>query len=387
MGMNTLYLDCQAGVSGDMTVAALLDCGVPLEYLEEELAKLSLPADSYRLSTASTKRHGIAALKFDVAVCDRQTHRHYADITGLIFASRLSLKVKELSLRIFERLAEAEAKVHGVAVEEVHFHEVGAIDSIIDIVSVAICLDFLEVERIIASSLPLCHGFVECEHGLLPLPAPATAELLKGLPTHGIIGSGERVTPTGAAIVAALADSFGAPPEMKIEKIGSGAGGKDFPDMPNILRAFSGTASSAPGSRQMIVIEANIDDSTPEVLGYALERLLAEGAADAWFTPVQMKKCRPASLLSIIAPLEDVEKYARIVFEETSAIGLRSYPVSRQVLERRIEERETSLGLVRFKITPYGEKPEFDDCRRIALEKGLALRDVVKILQHEVTGA
>lgn len=387
MGMHTLYLDCQAGISGDMTVAALLDSGVPLQYLEDELAKLCLPAESYRLSTATTQRHGVSALKFDVAACDRHTHRHYTDIIELITASSLSVGVKDVSTRIFRRLAEAEAKVHTVAVEEVHFHEVGAIDSIVDIVSVAICLDFLGIEQIIVSSLPLCHGFVACEHGLLPLPAPATAELLKGLPTHGIAGTGERVTPTGAAIVAALADSFGAPPEMKIAKIGSGAGGRDFPDMPNILRAFSGTASSLQGSRQMIVIEANIDDSTGEVLGYALERLLAEGAADAWFTPIQMKKCRPASLLSIIAPLEDAEKYARIVFEETSAIGLRSYPVSRQLLDRRIEERKTSLGPVRFKITPYGEKPEFDDCRRIALEKGLALRDVLKILQHEVSGA
>jgi hypothetical protein len=387
MGINTLYLDCQAGISGDMTVAALLDSGVPLQYLEGELAKLCLPADSYRLSTALTKRHGFSALKFDVAVCDQQTHRHYADITALISASSLSPKVKELSARIFRCLAEAEAKVHGVTLAEVHFHEVGAIDSIIDIVGVAICLDFLGIEQIIASSLPLCHGFIECEHGLLPLPAPATAELMKGVPTHGIVGSGERVTPTGAAIVAALADSFGAPSEMKIEKIGSGAGGKDYPDIPNILRAFSGTAGTEQSRHQMIVIEANIDDSTPEVLGHALERLLAEGAADAWFTPIQMKKCRPAVLLSLLAPPEDLEKYARIVFEETSAIGLRSYPVSRQMLERRMEERQTTLGPVRYKITPYGEKPEFADCRRIALEKGVALRDVVMILQREVSGA
>lgn len=387
MGMNTLYLDCQAGISGDMTVAALLDCGVTLEYLEAELAKLSLPADSYRLSTATTKRHGIAALKFDVTVCDRHTHRHYADITGLISASRLSAKAKEFSARIFRRLAEAEAQVHGVTVEEVHFHEVGAVDSIIDIVAVAICLDFLAIEHISVSSLPLCSGFIECEHGVLPLPAPATAELMRGLPVHGNIGSGERVTPTGAAIVAALAKSFGSPPEMKLEQIGIGAGGNDFPDMPNILRAFCGTSSSEPKSDRMVVIEANIDDSTPEVLGYALERLLAEGAADAWFTPIQMKKCRPAALLSLLAPAEDVEKFARIVLQETSAIGLRSYPVSRQVLARRTEERETSFGKVRFKVTAYGEKPEFDDCRRIARENGLALRDVLKTLAQEAAGA
>jgi uncharacterized protein (TIGR00299 family) protein len=384
--MNALYLDCQAGVSGDMAVAALLAAGVPLEYLERGLARLSLPAGSYRLSLAATKRHGIAAVKFDVAVFEQQTHRHYTDIIKLISASSLPERVKKTSSRIFTRLAEAEATVHGIAVEEVHFHEVGAIDSIIDIVGFAICLDYLDIGHISASSLPLCSGFIECEHGLLPLPAPATAELMKGLPTHGNIGAGERVTPTGAAIVAALADSFGAPPGMTIETIGTGAGGKDFPDRPNILRAFCGTSNPALGNGQMVVIEANIDDSTPEVLGYALERLLAEGAADAWFTPIQMKKCRPAVLLSLLVRPEDVEKYARIVFEETSAIGLRSYPVARQILERTIEERDTSFGTVRFKVNRYGEKPEFEDCRRIARENGLALRQVLRVLQQEVKG-
>jgi uncharacterized protein (TIGR00299 family) protein len=384
--MNMLYLDCQAGISGDMTVAALLDCGVPLQYLEAELAKLPLPADSYRLSVAATKRHGIAALTFDVAVYEQHTHRHYSDIVELISASSLTERAKGYSTRIFRRLAEAEAKVHGVAIEAVHFHEVGAIDSIVDIVGTVICLDFLEIERISASSLPLCSGFIECEHGLLPLPAPATAELMKGMSTHGAVGPGERVTPTGAAIVAALADSFGAPPEMKIEKIGTGAGGKDFPDIPNVLRVFCGTSNSAQGSNRMMVIEANIDDATPEILGYTLERLLAEGAPDVWFTPIQMKKCRPAVLLSMLARPEDVEKLARIVFQETTAIGLRSYPVSRQVLERRTEERETCFGKVRFKVTAYGEKPEFDDCRRIALENGLSLRHIMQVLQKEVAG-
>lgn len=381
--MKTLYLDCQAGISGDMTVAALLDSGVPLEYLESQLARLSLPADSYRLTVAAAKRHGIAALKFDVAVSAQQTHRHYPDIAKLISVSSLSERVKELSSRIFRRLGEAEAKVHGVAINDVHFHEVGAIDSIIDIVGVAICLDFLGIGHVTVSSLPLCSGFITCEHGRLPLPAPATALLLKGLPVHGSSGPGERVTPTGAAIVAALADSFGAPPEMTIEKIGNGAGGQDFADIPNILRAFCGTAAAGqPGSR-MIVIETNIDDSTPEVLGYAMERLLADGAADVWFTPIQMKKCRPAVLLSLLALPEHVEKLARIIFTETTAIGLRSYPVSRQILERRIEERETCFGTVRFKVSAYGEKPEFDDCRRIARETGLALRSVLQAVQKE----
>jgi len=382
--MNTLYLDCQAGVSGDMTVAALLDIGVPLEYLESELGKLHLPADSYRISVAATKRHGIAALKFDVAVSGQQTHRHYTDIIELLSASSLSERAKEFSSRIFRRLAEAEARVHGVPVEAVHFHEVGAVDSIVDIVGVAICLDFLNIGHISISSLPLCSGFIECEHGLLPLPAPATAELLKGIPVHGTVGPGERVTPTGAAIVAALADSFGAPGEMTIEKVGTGAGGKDFPDRPNILRAFFGTSKSGHESDRMVVIEANIDDATPEVLGYAMERLLAEGAPDVWFTPIQMKKCRPAVLLSLLSRPSEIEKLSRIVFQETTAIGLRSYPVARQILDRRIEERDTSFGKVRFKVSAYGEKPEFADCRRIARETGLPLREVLRTLQEEV---
>lgn len=385
MGMKTLYLDCQAGVSGDMTVAALLDSGVPLQYLESQLAKLPLPAGSYRLSAAATKRHGISALKFDVAVSCQNTHRHYEDIAELISTSGLPERVKELSSRIFRRLGEAEAKVHGVVLEKVHFHEVGAVDSIVDIVGVAICLDFLGIEHVTVSSLPLCSGFVTCEHGRLPLPAPATALLMKGLPVHGTVGPGERVTPTGAAIVAALADSFGAPLEMKIEQVGTGAGGGDFPDLPNILRAFVGTAQTAPGSTQMVVIETNLDDSTPEVLGYAMERLLAEGAADVWFTPIQMKKCRPAVLLSLLAHPEHVESLARIIFTETTAIGLRSYPVSRQILERRIEERDTCFGKVRFKVSEFGDKPEFDDCRRIALETGLALRSVLRTVRKEVT--
>jgi uncharacterized protein (TIGR00299 family) protein len=383
--MKTLYFDCQAGISGDMTVAALLDLGVPLEHLQGELAKL-VPEGSYTLSATRTERHHITALKFDVTVHDRHTHRHYAGIDTMIAASGLSESVKEKARRIFRRLAEAEAKVHGVAVAEVHFHEVGAIDSIVDIVGVAICLDYLCVEKIFVSALPLGSGFVETEHGLLPVPAPATAELLVGIPIHGECGPGERVTPTGAAIIAALADGFGLPPAMRMEKIGSGAGGKDFPDMPNILRAFIGSVDSVTGISHLTVMEANIDDSTPEILGYAMERLLAEGALDVWFTPIQMKKNRPAVMLSLLCSPAETDKFSRILLEETSSIGIRHYPVSRVALGRRIEERETKLGKVRFKVTDFGEKPEFEDCRRLALDKGLPLREVYRMLQTGESG-
>ncbi len=299
----------------------------------------------------------------------------------MITGSTLSGTVKEKARRIFRTLAEAEAKVHGVPLAEVHFHEVGAIDSIVDIVGVAICLDYLGIEKVCTSALPLGSGFVETEHGRLPVPAPATAELLIGLPTHGECGPGERVTPTGAAIIAALAEGFGFPPAMRIEKIGSGAGGKDFPDIPNILRAFIGSVDPVTETSQLTVMEANIDDSSPEVLGYALERLLAEGALDVWLTPIQMKKCRPAVMLSLLCSPGECDKFSRIILEETSSIGIRHYPVSRLALERRIEERVTALGVVRFKVTGFGEKPEYEDCRRIALEKGLPLREVYRMLQ------
>ena len=384
--MNIIYLDCQAGISGDMTVGALLDLGVPLEHLRAELAKLALPTDSYSLSTSRTERHHVAALKFDVGVHDHHTHRHYAGIDAMIAASGLNDSVKEKAQRIFRRLAEAEAKVHGVPVAEVHFHEVGAIDSIVDIVAAAICLDYLGVEELHASALPLGSGFIETAHGRLPVPAPATAELLQGLPVHGECGPGERVTPTGAAIVAALGTSFGRQPAMGLERIGCGAGGKDFPDCPNILRAFLGTVEARQsGDDEVFVAETNIDDSTPEVLGYVMERLLEAGALDCFFSPIQMKKNRPAVLLSFLCRQEQLASLAQLVLAETSAIGLRYYPAGRITLERCVEERQTQFGAVRFKLAFADGRllrsaPEYEDCRRIAREQGIPCREVMERL-------
>ena len=386
--MKTLYFDCQAGISGDMTVAALLDLGVPLEYLRGELAKLELPQGSYELSTCRTERMHMAALKFDVAVHDHHTHRHYAGIDTMILNSRLTESVKEKSRLIFRRLAEAEAKVHGVAIEQVHFHEVGAVDSIVDIVASAICLDYLQIGQIYASALPLGSGFVETAHGRLPVPAPATAELLQGVPLHGECGPGERVTPTGAAILVALASQFGRQPVMVLERIGNGAGGRDFADCPNILRAFLGTATQPDINRDGVVVaESNIDDSTPEQLGYAMERLFEEGALDVFFTPIQMKKNRPGVMLSFICFPHQLEHLSRLLLTETSAIGLRHYHADRIVLQRRIVEQCTELGAVRFKqiIDNDGKvlraAPEYEDCRRIAREKDIPCREVMEILQ------
>ena len=387
--MTILYLDCYAGISGDMTVGALLDLGVPLEYLRAELDKLGLPSGSFELSTSRTERRHIPALKFDVTVHDYHTHRHYAAIDAMIAGCGLTGPVKSRAGAIFRRLAEAEAKVHGVAVEEVHFHEVGAVDSIIDIVGTAICLEFLAVEAIYASALPLGSGFVETAHGRLPVPAPATAELLRGLPVHGGCGAGERVTPTGAAIVAALVDGCGAQPEMLLDKLGCGAGGKDFPDCPNILRAFLGRRAYKNASAdEVIVVEANIDDSTPELLGYAMERLFEEGALDVFFTPIQMKKNRPGVMLSFLCPPPRLERLAHLLLTETSAIGVRHYRAERTILRRQIVEQQTEFGAVRFKQVfdtngmVMRTTPEYEDCRRIAREKEIPCQEVMIRLQR-----
>ena len=386
--MNIIYFDCQAGISGDMTVGALLDLGVPLEHLRSELAKLRLPPDSFVLSVKRTERQHLAALKFDVAVHDHHTHRHYAAIDDMIAGSGLPDPVKDKARRIFRRLAEAEARVHGTSVEEVHFHEVGALDSIVDIVGTAICLEYLHIEAVYASPLPLGSGFVETSHGRLPVPAPATTELLRGLPVHVDCGPGERVTPTGAAILATLVSGTGMRPSMVLSSFGSGAGDRDFPDCPNILRAFLGTQDRGNNDR-VLVVETNIDDSTPEVLGFVMERLLEEGALDVFFSPIQMKKNRPAVLLSFLCPPDRLDTLATLVLAETSAIGLRHYPVDRITLARRIEERETPLGNVRVKLVFEGKgfvraAPEYEDCRRIARERNIPLQEVVQIVSGSV---
>jgi pyridinium-3,5-bisthiocarboxylic acid mononucleotide nickel chelatase len=380
--MTILYLDCQAGISGDMTVGALLDLGVPLEHLRAELDKLALPADSYSLSASRTERQHMSALKFDVAVHDHHTHRHYAGIDAMIADSALAETVKERARAIFRRLAEAEALVHGVPVEEVHFHEVGAIDSIVDIVGTAICLEYLDVEAIYTAPLPLGGGFVESAHGRLPVPAPATAELMRGMAVHGDCGEGERVTPTGAAILAALVTASGTRPAMTLTKVGSGAGAKDFSDRPNILRAFLGTSAVA-GSEEVVEVSCNLDDVTPEVIGYVQELLLESGALDVWLAPVQMKKGRPGTVLSFLCAPPDLERLAALLMAETGTLGVRYSSLRRIVQSRRIEARDTQFGPVRFKVGEFGEKPEYEDCRRIARERGIPCRDIMQQLLHK----
>jgi pyridinium-3,5-bisthiocarboxylic acid mononucleotide nickel chelatase len=384
--MTILYFDCFAGIAGDMTVAALLELGLPLETLREGLA--ALPFSGYTLESAPTQRHGITGRAFTVQLSAAdQPHRHYSSIAAMIEAAPLKPRVKELAGRIFRRLAEAEAEVHGVALERVHFHEVGAVDSIVDIVGVALGLDYLGVDQVYASGLPFGRGFVQTAHGLLPVPAPATALLMKGIPLTGDIGAGERVTPTGAAIVAALAQGFGPPPPMRVQRIGYGAGEKDFPELPNLLRLVLGEREAAAGhagAQEVLVVETQVDDMNPELLGFLMERLLGAGALDVAFSALQMKKNRPGTLVSVLAEPGDLDRLSEIILAESSAIGLRYHPSRRITLARRIEERATSLGPVKVKVLGSGRvAPEFEECRRIALERGLPLIEVYRIVERE----
>jgi uncharacterized protein (TIGR00299 family) protein len=387
--LKILYFDCYAGISGDMTVAALLDLGVPLDLLRDALAGLPLPRSGYTLSAEETRCRGIRAVTFTVRVAEEKTHRHYADIAGMIERSSLPAEVRETAGRIFLRLAEAEAKVHGVEVDSVHFHEVGAIDSIVDIVGTAVCLHHLNVREICASALPLGGGFVETSHGRLPVPAPATAELLRGLPVHGELAKGERVTPTGAAILASLAAGFERPPLFTVEQVGCGAGNRDFGDVPNVLRLFLGTTSASPAEDEIRVLETNIDDSNPEILGFLLDRLLEAGALDVSYSAAQMKKNRPGVRLTVLSPPHLLDVLARMVLLETTAIGVRYYTARRLKLERSVEERATSLGMVRVKVIRDGGSlvrivPEFEECSRIARERGIPLQDVYGIIEREM---
>ena len=271
--MKILYCDCFAGIAGDMCVAAFLELGVPLEALREGLAALPLSSSAYRLGVEKVFRHGIAATHFTVNIIEKNHHhRHYADISRMIEKSSLPAGVAGKAQHIFLRLAEAEAKVHGVEIDQVHFHEVGAVDSIVDIVGTAVCLDYLGVEEVYASAVPMGSGYVETEHGRLPVPAPATAELMRGMPVHFQCGPGERVTPTGAAILAALANGFGAPPAIRVEAVGYGAGTKDFEDLPNVLRLVLGEKTVSLQRDEIFVLETHLDDMNPEILGFLMER-------------------------------------------------------------------------------------------------------------------
>ena len=385
--MKALYLDCFAGISGNMFLGALLQAGVPIAYLEKELGKLPM-SDEFKLEVNETSRNGIHALYVDVILLNVKEHHHghrrMADIRELLEKSALSMAVKQQALSIFEVIAAAEGKVHGKPAEEVAFHEVGAVDSIVDIVGAAICLDYLEVERIFVSRLTVGGGFVKCAHGLLPVPAPAVAELLMGWQTSKGSEEKELVTPTGAGIVRALGlYSESLPKGFVTECIGYGAGSNEL-NIPNVLRVYRGEYNGAVDSK-LAVIEVNIDDMNPQIYGYLYEKLLAAGALDVWTTPIFMKKNRPAQMLSVLVDEEKQNACVAIIFAETTSIGLRIMPVAQRLeASRHIAKVETKYGVVNCKVSAWEGKicsvsPEYEDCKALAVEKQVPL----KLIQQE----
>ncbi len=380
--MKIAYLDCPSGISGDMTLAALVDAGVPLADVQAGIDSLGIAG--LRLEAAEVKKKGFRALHITVHHEPEHAHRHVHHITEMIDKSALSERQKDLAKRIFVRLGEAEAKVHGTTIRKVHFHEVGAVDSIADIVGSAIAWDLLAAERIVASAVPTGHGFVEIAHGRCSIPAPATAELLAGIPIAPSAVEAELTTPTGAAIVATLASSFGPLPAMTIERIGYGAGTRDFQEQANILRLLVGqTSENAPADEQLWMIETNLDDAPGELVGYCTERLLSAGALDVYTTPVQMKKNRPGVVVSVLCQPADIMTLEAILFSETTTLGVRRWPVSRRRLERQSHSVETPWGAIVGKLAtipgrPPQFSPEYEACRQIAEQHNLPLRAVME---------
>jgi uncharacterized protein (TIGR00299 family) protein len=371
--MKICYLDAFSGISGDMTVGALIDAGASADAVIDALASLGA-----RVSVEKTRRGGVTASKFRVEKESGAGHRHLPKILEMIAGSRISERAKRDAAAVFTKLGEAEARVHGTAIEKVHFHEVGAMDSIADIVGACVALDLLGVEELRCSAINVGSGTVKTEHGVLPVPAPATAVLLEGKPVYARGPEVELTTPTGAAIVATLAAGFGAMAAMRIGSIGYGAGDRDFAERPNVLRAMVGESAMAPEAMLVSVIEANIDDANPQVLGYAIERLMEAGALDASLAPIQMKKNRPGSLLRVIARPEDQETLAQLIFAETSTLGLRIHSAERRVEERSVIRVDTEFGKIRVKVSRHGMfAPEYEDCRAIAARTGTPLLKVI----------
>jgi uncharacterized protein (TIGR00299 family) protein len=385
--MRQAYLDCSSGISGDMLLAALLDAGVDARRLLRELKKMRLGFYEFKLTRAV--RGNLVGARVDIRIPAQQPPRKLGDIEEMMGKTELAETVKEKALKIFRRLAEAEGKLHNLPPGEVHFHEVGAVDAIIDIVGACLGLELLEVSELVCSPLNVGGGRVEAEHGSLPVPAPATAELLKEIPIYSTGIEGELVTPTGAAIVSTLAASFGPMPAMKVERIGYGAGEKDIPGQANVTRLFVGESvevvkpqPGAAGDELVSVIEANLDDMSPQLYGYFVEQALAAGALDVTCSAVQMKKNRPGLLVTVLCAPESSDALAELLFEQTTTIGLRIYEARRKVLEREFVSVETPFGEVRVKVAKREGKvlnvaPEYEDCQRLAAEKSVPLKEVI----------
>lgn len=405
-----LYFDCFSGISGDMTLGALIDLGLDPEVVRKEIEKIGI--SGYNFSVQRTQKYGISGMDVTVALHDHEEERNLTEISQIIFSSRITDKAKDMTLSIFKEIAMAEAAVHGKDINEVHFHEIGAVDSIVDIAGVAICLDMLGISKIVCSPLHEGKGFVECRHGVLPIPVPAVAQMLKGsgitLITEDI--EAELVTPTGIGIIKALAEGSSPMPQMTIEKVGYGFGKRDTGRL-NALRIFMGSltekgeaiiridaeptpkreiglesmSSATPGT--IAVLEANIDDMTGEMLGYAMERLFEAGALDVFFTPIQMKKNRPATKLTVLSALSEKNKIVDALIRETSTFGIRIHEAERVVMNRKTETLETKFGPIKIKKGDLGEieksAPEYEDCARLAREHNVPIVQIFELAKNK----
>ncbi len=396
--MRVAHFDCFSGISGDMTLAALFDLGVPTEPVFAGIASLGLPV---RIDAETVRKGGFAATQVYIHAPEEHEHRHLPDIEAILTRGNLTAPQRDLALKIFRRLSEAEAKAHGVDFNEVHFHEVGALDSIADIAGSAIALDLLGVEKFTSSPVAVGSGTVKCAHGVMPVPTPATAELLKGVPLRPCAVKTELTTPTGAAILTSIVTKYVDTPTMAIEQIGHGAGSKDFLEQPNLLRIFLGNSSPlAPGGEgpgvsgcetdRVWILETNLDDVPGEVVGYCFEQLFAAGALDVWTTPIQMKKNRPGVLLSVLAAEANLADLEAILFRETKTFGIRRHVAQRSKLKRETVTVETPWGTVRCKRgwregTEAILTPEYEDCARIARERNVSLQGVFEFVKIQST--
>jgi pyridinium-3,5-bisthiocarboxylic acid mononucleotide nickel chelatase len=378
--MKTLYFDCFAGASGDMILGAMIAAGVKPEVFQERLSLLGVPG--YSVTFETVDRSGISATSARVQTSREHAHRHLSDILKIIYDSRLSDGVKDRTAKIFSRLAEAEARVHNEPIEQVHFHEVGALDAIIDVVGAAICFELLAIDRFVSSPLHVGSGFVEMDHGRFPVPPPAVIELLKGVPFYSTDIAGELVTPTGAAIISGVCNDYGPIPQLKLEFTGYGAGTREYEKFPNVLRVLVGEdQSSEPADERLWMLETNMDDISPQILGHVMDRAFELGALDCYFTSVQMKKNRPGVLLSLLCRQEQRVTLSEMLFAETTTLGIRAYEVERRALERRIERVETQYGPIDVKVAQLNghvvkEMPEYEQCRQAALKADVPLRVV-----------
>lgn len=388
--MKIAYFDCFSGISGDMTLGALVDAGCDLAEIESHLRKLAVPG--WKISAEKVSRRGFQATQVKVETSDTQKHRGLTEILRLIEGAQLPPRIAGRASRIFGRLGQAEAQVHGSSIEKIHFHEVGAVDAIVDIVGAAAGFEQLGIEDFFCSPLNVGAGRVNTAHGNLPVPAPATAELLRGAPTYSNGIERELVTPTGAAIVATVVSRYGAQPLMNVSAIGLGAGSAQLTEQPNVLRLFIGELVSReegvayeavePLDEEIVTLEANLDDMNPQVYGYFVERALEAGALDVFTIPVQMKKNRPGQLLTVLCKPADREKLSELVFHETTTLGIRRSTVRRRTLEREIVNVDTIYGPIKLKIARLNGRiltatPEYEDCRTVAAEAGIPLKQVL----------